>query len=139
VPKGCWELSSGKVIVRAGDYAGKIREVASENVVSIKSYEHLKTSRFAKAERSDGENWVPLNVLARHFGVSDDVLRKLLQPWTVGGKGIGFTACPPGHFLDGCCRRKKDGMFVFARQIIRELDGCFRQGGELLKSLKRLP
>jgi hypothetical protein len=70
--------------------------------------------------------------------VSDDVLRKLLQPWAVAGKEIGFTVCPPGHFLDSCCRRKKDGMVVFARQYIRELDGYFRQGGELLKSLKRL-
>jgi hypothetical protein len=139
VPKECWEPPSGKVIVRAGDYAGKIGEVASGNVVNIKGYEHPKTSRFAKAERSDGENWVPLNVLARHFGVSDDVLRKLLQSWRVAGKEIGFTVCPPGHFLDGWCRLKKDGMFVFARQIIRELDEYFRQGGELLRSLKRLP
>jgi hypothetical protein len=78
VPKGCWEPPSGKVIVQAGDYAGKIGVAASENVFNIKGYENPKTSRFAKAERSYGENCVPLNVLARHFGVSDGVLRKLL-------------------------------------------------------------
>jgi hypothetical protein len=35
VPNGCWEPPSGKVIVQADDYAGKIGEVASENVVNI--------------------------------------------------------------------------------------------------------
>jgi hypothetical protein len=138
VPERCWEPPSGKVVVRAGEYAGRIGELVSENVVNVKDYKHPKSSRFAKAERSDGENWASLEALARHFGVSDDVMRKVLQSWTVAGKEIGFTVCPPGHFLDGWCRRKKDGTFVFARQIIRELEQYFEHGNALLDSLKRL-